>query len=82
MVTISLAPAAVAKLRRPVNGRGGFQTLLRKLAGQLNGNQLSLDEQDIERLIRYTIAYGPGGFQERTSRVSGHGVAGRRAGKK
>jgi hypothetical protein len=64
---IVLSQAAVERLHRPINGRGGFQQLLKKLRTQLHGATLTVDEVDIERLERYSHTYGLGGFQDRTS---------------
>jgi hypothetical protein len=63
---ISLSAAVLAKLQKPVRGQGGFQSLLRKLQRQIDGSTLDVDAADVERLFRYSIAYGGGGFQQRT----------------
>ena len=63
---IEIGPAIAASLNRPVRGRGGFQSLLRKLQRQLQGTRLEVTEDDIERLVRYSLQYGKGGFQQRT----------------
>lgn len=64
---VQLSSSAAARLDRPVSGNGGFQQLLRKLQLQRDGGQLVLDDGDLERLQRYSYAYGSGGFQDRTS---------------
>jgi hypothetical protein len=69
---IQLGSSAAARLSRPINGRGGFQHLLRKLRTQVDGDQLTVDQRDIERLRRYSYSYGPGGFQDRTSPSAQH----------
>jgi hypothetical protein len=66
---IRLSGIALGRLKRPVRGRGGFQSLLRKLQDQLDGDVLRLEPADVERLIRYTLEYGTGGFQNRTGPV-------------
>jgi hypothetical protein len=63
---IQLSAAELSRISRPVRGQGGFQSLLRKLQKQLDGNLLEVSEADLERLVRYSFAYGQGGFQERT----------------
>jgi hypothetical protein len=63
---ITLTPKALARLTRPVSGKGGFQSLLRKLQRQIEGVVLTVYPEDVERLIRYSFEYGRGGFQERT----------------
>ena len=64
---IQLSRAEVARYTRPVSGRGGFQTLLRRIAKQISPDGvLEISEADLERLVRYSFQYGQGGFQERT----------------
>ena len=64
---IQLSLAEVARYTRPIRGKGGFQTLLRRIAKQITDNGvLTISEGDLEKLIRYSFAYGQGGFQERT----------------
>jgi hypothetical protein len=66
---ITLTPTETTLLRKPIRGRGGFQSLLRKLQRQLEGQQLAVSAADVERLTRYSAAYGGGGFQRRTRRA-------------
>ena len=63
---LPLTSAALSKLRKPVRGQGGFQSLLRKLQTQLDGGELQVTVEDVERLVRYSASHGGGGFQERT----------------
>ena len=65
-VSINLSATTATTLRKPIRGRGGFQSLLRRLQGQLDGRQLDVSPADAERLRRYSAAYGGGGFQRRT----------------
>ena len=65
-MSIDLDPTEARTLRKPIRGRGGFQSLLRKLQHQLDGRQLEVSSVDLERLRRYAAAYGRGGFQRRT----------------
>jgi hypothetical protein len=67
--SIDLTPTEATTLRKPIRGRGGFQSLLRKLQLQLEGRHLDISPADVERLRRYSAAYGGGGFQRRTMRV-------------
>lgn len=63
---IQLTPVERNRLTRPVNGRGGFQVLLRKLQKRLKGNTVTLTSVDeIEKVGRYLKKYGKGGFQSR-----------------
>ena len=61
-----LSAVSVARLMRPVRGRGGFQSLLRRLQPRVHGSVLAIEPADLEKLLRYTHAYGGGGFQDRT----------------
>jgi hypothetical protein len=64
---IQLSPAEIARYSRPVRGRGGFQTLLRRIAKQISpSGVLTVSEADLEKLLRYSFQYGQGGFQDRT----------------
>ncbi|MEP7303886.1 MAG: hypothetical protein ABJA98_00075 [Acidobacteriota bacterium] len=65
-MSIDLTPTEVMTLRKPIRGRGGFQSLLRKLQDQLDDRHLAVSAADMERLRRYSAAYGGGGFQGRT----------------
>ena len=60
-VSIDLTPTEATTLRKPIRGRGGFQTLLRKLQRQLDGRQLDVSRDEMERLTWYSAAYGRGG---------------------
>jgi hypothetical protein len=62
----TLSASEIAKLQRPIKGKGGFQVLLRRLQRQIDGNTLTASPDDIEKLVRYSFEYGTGGFQERT----------------
>lgn len=55
----------LAQLRRPIRGRGGFQSLLRRLQADLQGNTLSVSPATAARIERYATRYGAGGFQSR-----------------
>lgn len=58
-------------LMRPVAGRGGWQSLLRKLQKQIKGNTLTLTEDDSRRILRYILSYGSGGWQDRLAAIAG-----------
>jgi len=68
---IQLSPSEVQRYQRPVRGRGGFQTLLRRIARNIDSaGVLEITDNDLEKLIRYSFEYGQGGFQERTKRTA------------
>lgn len=65
---IVLLPATAAIVRRPVVGRGGFQTLFRRIQGGLVGNVLTVAQADLDALVRLgSGAAGRrlGGYQHR-----------------
>lgn len=68
---IQLTDKAVAQIRRAVRGKGGFQSLLRRLQPNVSGNTLEVSDADLEKLSRYSSAYGRGGFQSRTKTAAG-----------
>lgn len=72
---IQLTDRQVAKIMRPVKGKGGFQTLLRRIQKQVSGNILTASNEDIERLIHYSFDYGHGGFQEQAKEAADGGTA-------
>jgi hypothetical protein len=64
---IQLSSSEVRRYRKPVAGKGGFQTLLRRIAKSINPDGiLDVSQADLEKLLRHSFAYGQGGFQERT----------------
>lgn len=63
---IQLTEGEAAKFRKPVNGRGGFQTLLRRVQKNIDANNvLEVSQADLEKIVKYFFSYGQGGFQER-----------------
>jgi hypothetical protein len=63
---VVLSDADRERLMRPVNGSGGFQSLLRSLQPLLKSDgTLTLDATMTERVVRYSTKYGSGGFQGR-----------------
>ena len=67
MRRVLLADHDRIRLSRPVRGRGGFQSLLRRIAGGIEPatGVFEISEADAERVIRYRAKYGHGGFQGR-----------------
>ena len=61
------------RLSRPVRGRGGFQSLLRRIAAGIDPatGVLEISEAEAERIARYWAAYGAGGFQGRLGSLVG-----------
>jgi hypothetical protein len=64
-IAVDLSELEMEALHRPVVGSGGFQSLLRRLQGNLLGRTLLIDLDDVERVLRYASQYGEGGFQGR-----------------
>ncbi len=66
---VVLTDDQVSIIMRPVNGRGGFQCLLRALRRRLDGSTLHLTPELAERVSRYATRYGPGGFEGRLGSI-------------
>jgi hypothetical protein len=73
MSSVKVIPEIRDALMMPVEGEGGFQSLLRKLQSQLNQSNLTLelDATDVERIPRYK-SYEPGGYEERLGTLVTH----------
>lgn len=67
---VVLGPSELALLSKPVNGQGGFQSLLKELRGNLHGNVLTLTPSLRERIQRYIENYGDGGFERRLGGIA------------
>jgi hypothetical protein len=66
MAKVQLSPAEIARFRKPIRGKGGFQTLLRRIAGNIKDDgSVNLTTDDAEKLLRYSFKYGGGGFEDR-----------------
>lgn len=68
IITIQLTKDEVdIYANKPINGRGGFQTLLKRIAKGLRKSTKSLiiSMDDLEKIARYAKNYGQGGFQNR-----------------
>jgi len=68
-LTIHLTSEEIELLQRPVNGQGGYQTLLRRLQSKLHRNTLILNPYDVDMILRHVQNYGQGGFQTRLGAV-------------
>jgi hypothetical protein len=66
-VQMPLTPAARRMIDRDHAGRGGFQTLLRRLRSQLSVDKttVAMSPGDFEKWVRYATKYGEGGFENR-----------------
>jgi len=66
-VEVRLTAEELAIVCRPINGEGGWQTLLRRLLARLNSltGDMSVRTQELDDIERYAYAYGEGGYQER-----------------
>jgi hypothetical protein len=71
MITIVLSQDAENTLKQPIEGKGGFQSLLEKLRNQYNFStrNLALDKDSLERVKRYAKKYGGGGWEERLKNI-------------
>lgn len=66
-----LTVAEAEAFLRPVVGQGGFQSLLRSLQKGYDRRTriVTLNDDQIERINRYTTQYGQGGFEDRLDGV-------------
>ena len=71
MPTFILNDQEMEELNVPVTGIGGFQAMMRKLQGGLNREtgEITVSDEDVDRLRRYCTQYGQGGWQDRLARV-------------
>lgn len=69
--SISLTAREAALVRRPVVGRGGYQSLLRRIQRGLRGRQLAISSKDLDALVRAVSGKKRGGFQQRAEAIVG-----------
>ena len=69
-VSVKLTPDDLVFLSRETKGSGGFQCLLRSLAKTRVGYFQHLEPAQYLRIMKYSFAYGPGGFQDRLARIA------------
>lgn len=68
--TVHLSQSALNAINEEVRGRGGFQTLMRKLQQeQLNGTELDYNDDDLEKIKRYAKGYNNGGYQNKFKEI-------------
>jgi hypothetical protein len=73
MLTIKLSEKQIQTLFEPINGRGGFQNLIKTLQNKVHGNQITLNSKDIKRIQEYANKYGYGGYETRLKNIfKGH----------
>ena len=65
-IKIKLTKDEADPIRRPITGIGGMQSLLRKLKKDLTKeDEIELTYADIDKIRKYGLTYGQGGFQGR-----------------
>lgn len=69
MRVVRLHSDTAAMLRRPINGRGGFQSLMRRIQLGLRGRQLRVGQADLDALVRALKQPHVGGFQRRARAI-------------
>lgn len=62
---LAIPPHVAAMVQKPITGRGGFQTLFRRIQAGLRGCILRLDERDLDRLVGLASSGKTGGYQQR-----------------
>ena len=70
MLEVTLSTPELVRLRRPVLGSGGYQSLLRRLQRGLRGRTLRIDVDDLGRLVTFWMHPHRGGFQQRFPRAA------------
>jgi hypothetical protein len=70
-IRIPLSPQAQKAFAKPIVGKGGHQTLLRRLQSQIEDGMLGVSVGDMEKMLRYMLSYGGGGFQQRLAAATG-----------
>jgi hypothetical protein len=68
---IQVSDDDLEQLMRPVRGHGGWQSLVRRLQRQVDGNVIELSEEDQKRILHYLLSYGTGGWQDRIAGIAG-----------
>ncbi len=64
-MVVRLKPEDTVKMKRPVNGQGGHQTLFRRLKKGIRQNDIVITYDDAVTILKYAFQYGQGGFQSR-----------------
>jgi hypothetical protein len=66
VITLKLTDEEADPIRKEIRGTGGHQSLLRALQSKLTKqNTIELTPEEIEKILRYGMNYGSGGFQNR-----------------
>ena len=68
---IQLTESDLEQLMRPVRGRGGWQSLIRRLQRKIEGDLIELTTDDQRRILHYLLSYGTGGWQDRIAGLAG-----------
>jgi hypothetical protein len=76
MFAVHLTESQIRLLDQQVSGRGGYQSLLRRLRRSVHRSSglLVLPQEDVERIRRYAFDYGNGGWEERLIALFGKSV--------
>lgn len=71
MKQVVLNDAEKAELMRATAGQGGWQGLIEGLQAKLNQQtgEITLSDEDIERVRRYAFDYGNGGWEGQLRRI-------------
>jgi hypothetical protein len=78
-IHIPLSPQAQKAFAKPIVGKGGHQTLLRRLQAQIHDGVLTVSSDDMAKMLKYMLSYGPGGFQRRLAAATGSKSAKKKA---
>jgi len=66
IITLTISPQDAELIKLPVRGIGGHQSLMKGLQKKLaKDNTIQLTASEVEKIVRYGLNYGGGGFQNR-----------------
>lgn len=71
-IRIALNDTQIEALNKPLNGTGGFQSLINKLRRKAgNSGIVELNDAEVGRINRYAFRYDNGGWQRRLEAIFG-----------
>jgi hypothetical protein len=64
-IIIELTPKEINELRKPIKGRGGWQSTIKYARSRLKGAELRLSPFQLAKIVTQVRKYGAGGYQGR-----------------
>jgi hypothetical protein len=70
-IIIPLTTKECAAFKRPINGQGGFQNLLKRLNKKIDPitKTITVSVSDVHYIRKYATKFGQGGFQDRLAPI-------------